>query len=72
MQIVKDASPFASLGVADISGVAQQASQFTAVQTQMSALGAAAVMQVSQIDINTIGSIDLEKTFAGVMAKAQL
>ena len=71
--VIKDGNQFVGATPGDVSGVNQQVQQVgSQVTAGLGAMQVATVAQVSQINIATVTTQDLDKTFGNVAAKAQI
>jgi hypothetical protein len=71
--VLKDGSQFVGLTPGDVSGVNQQLQQIgTQVQASLGAMQIANIAQVAQLNIATVTTADLDKTFGNVAVKAQV
>jgi hypothetical protein len=70
--VLKDGSQFVGLTPGDVSGVNQQFQQIGAqVQNSLGAMQIANISQVTQLNIATVTTADLDKAFGNVAIKAQ-
>jgi hypothetical protein len=71
--VLKDGTQFVGLTPGDVSGVNQQLQQIGAqVQASLGAMQIANIAQVAQLNIATITTADLDRTFGNVAVKAQV
>jgi|GEM_PF-3995106 len=71
--IIKDGSHFIGAMPGDVSGVSKQLQKIgNDVQTTLGNLQTPGILQVTQIDIATISTLDLDKAFGHLAAKGQV